>query len=161
MAGLVMMNSDPLEPGWTEYLIGAADRLALQKAGMNEIVLRHFLNKWFSSHTFKTTPDLVAGYKVQLSLLNPNNLAQFIDSFSGRKINKQFGDITFSIFIILGQDGPHVNSTFESFHLFDPNLRSKLEIPHTGDLACVEDPGFFTKPLDLFFQGLGAPWGHI
>ncbi|PRP76838.1 hypothetical protein PROFUN_14768 [Planoprotostelium fungivorum] len=161
MAGLLMINSDPLEPGWTEYIIGNADRIALQKAGMNELVLRHFLNKWFSDHTYKTTPDLVAQYKVQLAQLNPNNLAQFIDSFSGRKINKNLGDITFHVFVIVGRDGHHVTATFDSFHLFDPTLRSKLEIPNTGDLSCVEDPGSLTKPLELFLQGLGSPWGHV
>jgi len=159
MRGLVMISADPLEPGWSEYLIGKADRLALNQAGMNEIVLRHFLGKWFSPHTWKTVPNLIAEYKVSLAQLNPKNVAQFIDSFSGRKISKEFASATFDIFVIVGLDSPHVTNTFESFHLFDATKRSKLEIQNCGDLVCVEDPGHFSKPLDLFLQGIGAPFG--
>jgi len=155
MSALIMISSDPLGPGWTEYLIGKADRIALQKTGMNEIILKQFLIRWFSSHTQSNAPDLMAQYKVQLSQLNANNLAQFIDSFSARKIIKSFAEATFHLFVFVGLESHNANTTFESFHLFDPNLRNKLEVANCADLVCVEDPAVFHKPLELFFQGLG------
>eukprot|EP01117_Protostelium_nocturnum_P006579 TRINITY_DN236_c0_g1_i1.p1 TRINITY_DN236_c0_g1~~TRINITY_DN236_c0_g1_i1.p1 ORF type:complete len:286 (+),score=75.15 TRINITY_DN236_c0_g1_i1:181-1038(+) len=161
MKGLVMVSATPMPPGWTESLVAKVDQLALENVGMNEIVIRQFLSRWFSSQTMSQKPELVQQYRDFLTKLNPHNLGEFIQSFASRKppiAEETLSKATFEVFVVIGEESGHIDDITDSFHLFDVHQRAKLEVEGCSGLVTVEQPKVFSEPLNLFFQGLGEPY---
>eukprot|EP01130_Rhizamoeba_saxonica_P008892 TRINITY_DN3600_c0_g1_i1.p1 TRINITY_DN3600_c0_g1~~TRINITY_DN3600_c0_g1_i1.p1 ORF type:complete len:356 (-),score=72.19 TRINITY_DN3600_c0_g1_i1:55-1083(-) len=155
--GIILFGSNASQLTWSEWFTQRGSSISLNKGRVSDTVKQRFMNYWFSPNTVETDQELISAYGAELHSLNPFNLAKLVDaSRSKPDINIQIPHLKCKAMIFNGKKSVSYEQTVDLFGNYGNELVSYLEVPDSGSLVCVENPGYTIESFHLFLYSCGV-----
>ncbi|EDO40164.1 predicted protein [Nematostella vectensis] len=162
---LVLVNLSVGKSGWIEWGYQKVCVRQLHNKGLTTFVEDYLLWHHFGEKTKEENLDLSSAYKDSLrSLLNPHNLALFINSYITRTnidiVRPVEGgpnprSLKCPTLLVTGTFSPHGDDVVESNSRLDPKISEYMKVSDCGGMPLEEQPAKVAQALILFLQGNG------
>lgn len=138
----------------------------MQNKGLTTFVEDYLLWHHFGKKTKEENIDLVHSFKQSIqSVLNPRNLALFINSYlqrTGLQIHrpdktssKKVQCLKCPTLLITGATSPHQDDVVNTNSRLDPEISTYFNVSESGGMPLEEQPHKVATSVFLFLQGLG------